>query len=38
MPRRSSLLDVPERIRAEFNQQLVRSGFSDYEGLTDWLN
>lgn len=38
MPRRSSFLDVPESIRSEFNERLVRSGFADYDGLTEWLN
>ncbi len=38
MPRRSSLLNVPEKIRAEFNERLVKSGFANYEGLTEWLN
>lgn len=38
MARRSSLLQVPDRIRGQFNERLVRSGFADYEGLTDWLN
>lgn len=39
MPRRSKIkTEVPASIREEFNAALVAGGFSDYEGLTDWLN
>lgn len=38
MPPRSSLLQIPDEIRAELNRRLVEQGFSDYDGLVDWLN
>jgi Protein of unknown function (DUF3486). len=37
MPRRSSLLELPEELRAELNRRLVASGFSNYDGLHAWL-
>ena len=30
--------EVPAHIRDELNAKLVANGFSDYQGLTDWLN
>ena len=39
MSRRSKIkTEVPPKIREEFEAQLVDGGFSDYQGLTDWLN
>jgi len=39
MARRSRIkTEVPREIQDEFNARLVAGGFSDYEGLTDWLN
>ncbi len=39
MARRSKIrTEVPAKIREEFEAQLVDGGFSDYQGLTDWLN
>lgn len=38
MPRRSSLMQVPEEVRSELNSRLVKSGFANYDGLVDWLN
>jgi hypothetical protein len=37
--KRSSIqLSVPKTIQDEFNARLVANGFSDYSGITDWLN
>ncbi len=39
MSRRSKIeTKVPAKIREEFEAELVAGGFSDYQGLTDWLN
>lgn len=39
MARRSKIkTEVPAKIREEFDAELVAGGFSDYLGLTDWLN
>lgn len=39
MARRSKIkTQVPAKIREEFDAELVAGGFSDYLGLTDWLN
>lgn len=39
MSRRSKIkTEVPAKIREEFDAELVAGGFSDYQGLTDWLN
>jgi hypothetical protein len=39
MARRSRIkTEVPRTIQDEFNARLVAGGFSNYEGLTDWLN
>ncbi len=39
MSRRSKIkTKVPAKIREEFDAELVAGGFSDYQGLTDWLN
>ncbi|SMF94318.1 Protein of unknown function [Methylomagnum ishizawai] len=39
MARRSTLkTEVPKAILAEFNARLIDDGFSDYTGMTDWLN
>ncbi len=37
MPRRSSLLDIPQGIRDDLNGRLLANGFSDYEALAAWL-
>ncbi|MGZ8171821.1 MULTISPECIES: phage protein Gp27 family protein [Methylobacter] len=39
MARRSKIkTEVPAKIREEFDAELVAGGFSDYQGLTNWLN
>ena len=39
MPPRSKIkTQIPEPIRDELNGRLVAGGFSNYDGLTDWLN
>lgn len=39
MARRSALkTEVPKELLAEFNARLIEGGFSDYSGMTDWLN
>jgi len=38
MPRRSSLFDLPTDLLTAFNRKLVEKHFSDYTGLTEWLN
>jgi hypothetical protein len=39
MARRSKIkTQVPANIREEFEAELVAGGFSDYQGLTNWLN
>lgn len=38
MPRRSSLLQIPTELRERLNARLVQQGFSDYDGLLDWLH
>lgn len=39
MARRSAIkTEVPRDIQDEFNARLVAGGFSDYDGLTQWLN
>lgn len=37
MPRRSSILDLPDDLRAELDRRLVAAGFSGYEKLEEWL-
>jgi len=37
MGRRSAVLALPPEVRDELNARLVGNGFSDYEGLSDWL-
>lgn len=37
MPRRSSILEVPQAIRDDLNGRLLANGFSDYEALAGWL-
>jgi hypothetical protein len=37
MPRRSTLLDVPQAVRDDLNGRLLANGFSDYEALAAWL-
>lgn len=39
MPPRSKIkAEIPKELREELNGRLVAGGFSDYEGLTQWLN
>jgi hypothetical protein len=39
MSRRSKITtDVPQAIQEEFNAKLVKNNFSNYQGLTTWLN
>lgn len=39
MSKRSKIAtDVPRHIQEEFDARLVKSGFSNYQGLTTWLN
>ena len=37
MPPRSSIAALPEEVQEELNSKLVKSGFSDYDALADWL-
>lgn len=37
MPRRSSILQLPEDLRRELNAKIVSQGFADYDGLETWL-
>lgn len=37
MPRRSSILQLPEDLRRELNARLVSQGFADYDGMEAWL-
>ncbi len=37
MPSRSAIAQLPEKVRAELDQRLHASNFSDYEGLAGWL-
>lgn len=37
MPQRSTISLLPENVRREFDERLIRSGFSDYRGLAEWL-
>lgn len=37
MPPRSKVLRLPDETRRELEQKLIASGFSDYEGLQEWL-
>jgi len=37
MPRRSSILQLPEDLRRELNARLVSQGFADYDGMESWL-
>jgi len=35
---RSSILQIPDSLRADLNKRLVKSGFSGYQDFTDWVN
>jgi hypothetical protein len=35
---RSKVMQLPEATKAELDRLLVQNGFSDYQGLADWLN
>lgn len=37
MPARSIITTLPTELRAEFDEKLINSGFSNYQGLADWL-
>jgi len=37
MPAPSKVELLPKEIRAELDRRLIESGFSDYQGLSDWL-
>ena len=37
MPQRSAVSQLPEAVRKELEQKLLRGGFADYAGLADWL-
>lgn len=37
MPRRSSILDLPDDLKAELDRRLVSAGFAGYEKLEEWL-
>lgn len=37
MPRRSSILDLPDDLKAELDRRLLAAGFSGYEKLEEWL-
>lgn len=38
MPARSKITLLPEEIRIELERRLIAGGFSDYTGITSWLN
>lgn len=38
MPQRSAVNQLPEATRKQLEQKLLKGGFSDYQGLADWLN
>lgn len=38
MAKRSTISGLPQDLRDELNARLVAGGFSDYAGLTQWLN
>jgi len=37
MPRRSTISQLPDNVRAELERNLVNNVFSDYHALADWL-
>ena len=37
MPQRSAISQLPEEIQLELNRRLVANSFSDYQGLSEWL-
>jgi hypothetical protein len=37
MPRRSKIINLPAEVKAELDRRLISGGFSDYEGLAEWL-
>ncbi|MDR2837746.1 MAG: DUF3486 family protein [Azonexus sp.] len=37
MGRESSVGNLPEAVRVELRQRLIDNGFTDYQGLADWL-
>jgi len=38
MPRRSTLLQLPQDLRRALNEKLVANGFANYDVLEEWLN
>lgn len=38
MPKRSKITQLPPEIKAELDKKLIEGSFSDYEGVTEWLN
>jgi len=38
MPARSKITLLPEGVRIELERRLIAGGFSDYTGITSWLN
>lgn len=37
MPQRSAVSLLPEAVRQQLEQRLLKGGFADYQGLADWL-
>lgn len=37
MPQRSAVMSLPQSVREELDQRLVRTGFSGYVALAEWL-
>lgn len=37
MPQRSAVSQLPEDVRKQLEQRLLKGGFADYEGLSEWL-
>jgi hypothetical protein len=37
MPQRSLVTVLPEEVKAALDQKMIRGGFGDYEGLSEWL-
>lgn len=38
MAKRSTISQLPENVRREFELKLAQNGFADYTALTEWLN
>lgn len=37
MPQRSAIEQLPDEVRKDLEQRLIRGGFADYVGLAEWL-